>query len=419
MLPTATLETLPNGLKLVLVPDDHVESVCFGLFVASGSRHEESAVAGISHFIEHMLFKGTQKRTALEISQAIEGHGGNFNAYTSEESTCFYAYLPYDCLATGIDVICDMYVNAAIPAAEFARERNVVLEEIKMYDDEPDSVASENLTRAMFPGNALGLPIAGSAETLTQMTPETLRAYIRKAYVPAATVAVVAGRFDAARARRLVVEALGGLEGGAPRPFVPVKARPKPLKEIRAERDIQQVQLALGYRMFGVHASFAKKAAANVFNGLMGRSMSSRLFQNVREKRGLSYDIQSNIQFFEDVGGWTVTAGLDSQRSAEALAVIDRELKRICAKKPSSTELRRAKDFLTGNFRLGLEQIRARMFYFGNCVMTYGDVRSPQEVVDFISAVTPDDVLAVANEILADQNRSVSWVVPKNRKGRG
>lgn len=418
MLPPATCETLPNGLKLVLCPDDHVESVCFGLFVASGSRHEAPEDAGISHFIEHMLFKGTAKRSALEISQAIEGHGGNFNAYTSEESTCFYAYLPCEFLATGVDVISDMYVNAAIPEAEFERERNVVLEEIKMYGDEPDSVASENLSRAMFPKNPLGLPIAGTGETLRGMTPETLRAYISKAYVPAATVAVVAGRFDSGEARRLVVDALGGLGGGVPLPFRRVGARPRPVKEIRAERDVQQMQLAIGYRMFGVRASMHKKAAANVFNGIMGRSMSSRLFQSVREKRGLSYDIQSNVQFFEDVGGWAVTAGLDASRSEEALAVIDRELARIRAKRPSAAEVRRAKDFLMGNFRLGLEQVRSRMFYFGNCVMTYGDVRSPESIVADIAAIAPDDVLEVANEILRDDYRSVSWVTPRGREAR-
>ena len=281
MLPVATLETLDNGLKIVLVPDDHVESLCFGLFVASGSRHEGPADAGISHFIEHMLFKGTKKRTALEISQAIEGRGGNFNAYTSEEGTCFYAYLPCDYLATAVDIISDMYLHAAIPDAEFARERQVILEEIKMYADEPDSVASENLSRALFPDNPLGLPIAGSAATLDKMTPRSLRAYIRKAYVPSATTAVVAGRFEPAVARALVAEALGGLAKGDPLSIVPVKARPRPVKEVRAERDIQQVQLALGFRTFGVRAPARKKYAANVFDALMGRSMSSRLFQSV------------------------------------------------------------------------------------------------------------------------------------------
>ncbi len=415
MLPTAALEVLENGLKLVLVPDDHVEGVCFGLFVASGSRHETSEMAGISHFIEHMLFKGTKTRSALDISTAIEGHGGTFNAYTSEEGTCFFAHMPYDCLSTAVEVISDMYAHAAIPDGEFKRERGVVLEEIKMYADEPDSVASENLSRALFPKNALGLPIAGEAATLNKMTPKTLRDYIRRAYVPKATCAVIAGRFDAAEARRLVQKSLGELDGGEPLSFTPVKARPYPLKEIRVERDIQQVQLALGFRCFGVHAADRKKYAANVFDCLMGRTMSSRLFQSVREKRGLSYDIRSQLQYFEDVGGWAVTAGLDTARVDEAVTTIEREFARIRAKRPSAVEMRRTKDFLLGNFRLGLENQRSRMFFFGNCVQTYGKVRDPQEIVKGIAAVTADDVLAIANEILDEKYKSVSWVTPKAR----
>ena len=414
MLPTASLQVLPNGLKLVLVPDDHVESVCFGLFVESGSRHELPEYAGISHLIEHMLFKGTKTRSALEISQAIEGRGGNFNAYTCEESTCFFAYMPYDALPTAVDIICDMYANPAIPDGEFERERHVVLEEIKMYGDEPDSVASENLSRALFPKNALGLPIAGEAATLDKMTPQTLRDYIRRAYVPRATVAVVAGRFDPAEVRRLVEQALGGLADRDPLPFVPVRARPYPQKEIRAQRDVQQVQLALGYRTFGVHAPKRKKLAATVFDCLMGRTMSSRLFQSVREKHGLSYDIRSQLQFFEDVGGWCVMAGLDTVRVDLAMKTIEKEFARIRAKKPSAAEMRRTKDYLLGNFRLGLENQRARMFFFGNSVMTYGEIRSPQEMVDGIAAVTANDVLAVANEILQDKYRSISWVTPKS-----
>lgn len=413
MLPTASLEILKNGLKLVLVPDDHVEGVCFGLFVASGSRHESPEFAGISHFIEHMLFKGTKTRSALEISQAIEGHGGNFNAYTSEEGTCFFAHMPYNCLSAAVDVISDMFANAAIPDGEFVRERGVVLEEIKMYADEPDAVASENLSRALFPGNALGLPIAGDAATLMKMSAKTLRDYIKRAYVPKATCAVVAGRFDPAVARRLVEEDLGGMKGGAPLPFVPVRKRPRPLREIRAERDVQQVQLALGFRCFGVHASERKKCAANVFDCLMGRTMSSRLFQSVREKRGLSYDIRSQLQYFEDVGGWAVTAGLDTARVDQAVETIEKEFARIRAKAPSAAEIRRTKDYLLGNFRLGLENQRARMFFFGNCVQTYGEVRDPQDVVKGIEAVSPADVLSVANEILDDTFKSVSWVTPK------
>lgn len=409
----ATLERLPNGLQAVFVPDDHVESVCFGLFVSSGSRHESAEDAGMSHFIEHMLFKGTEKRSALEISQAIEGRGGNFNAYTSEESTCFYAHMPYDCIGTAVGTITDMYMNASIPDDEFERERGVVLEEIKMYGDEPDSVASENLSRAMFPGNALGMPIAGTPETLGKMTPRRMREYIKRAYVPAATTAVLAGRFDTAEGMRLIAETLGRMPEGKPLKYEAVNARKRPVKEVTAERDIRQVQLAMGFRTFGVRAPLRKKYAAKVFDCLMGKSMSSRLFQSIRERRGLSYDIHSQLQHFEETGGWAITAGLDTARVDEAFAAIERELKLICAKKPSAAELRRTKDYLIGNFRLGMEAQRSRMFYYGGCAQTYGKLYSPDEIIAGLEGVTAAEVLEAANEIITERNRSVSWVKPK------
>ena len=413
MFPTAHLTTFPNSLKLVLVPDDHVESICFGLFIASGSRHEKAADAGISHFIEHMLFKGTKTRSALDISRAIEGQGGNFNAYTSEESTCFYASMPCECLSTAVSIITDMYSNAAIPEADFVRERNVIIEEIKMYDDEPDSVASENLSRALFPKNALGLPIAGSAKTLMPMTAQRLRDYIARAYVPSATTAVIAGRFDSSEATRLIQETLGRMKGGRPLSYVPLNKRVQPIREMRVERDINQVQMALGFRMFGANASMHKKCTAAIFDALMGRSMSSRLFQSIREKRGLSYDIRSQLQYFHDVGGWAITAGLNTSRVDAAVAAIDRELDRIRETKPSNAELKRTKDYLVGNFRLGLESMRSRLFYYGNCIQTYGCIHEPGEVVEVLAAVTAEDVRNVAEEILDEKNRAVSWVVPK------
>ena len=410
MLPEAELETLPNGLRIVYAQDYGAESVSFGLFVASGSRHEGAADAGVSHFIEHMLFKGTKKRSALAISQAIEGRGGNFNAWTSEEGTCFYAYLPAEGLAVAVDILCDMYLHAAIPAAEFVRERRVILEEIKMYDDEPDSVAAENLSRLLFPNNALGLPIAGGEKTLAKMTPAYMKRYMRRAYVPAATVAVVAGRFDRAQARRLVIAHLGRMSSAKRLSFKPVDLSLPVVPQMKAERDIQQVQLALGFRTFGTMDD--RRYAAAVFDTLMGRTMSSRLFQSVREKRGLSYDIRSQLQLFSDVGGWCVTAGLDAARTGQALKAIETEIDRIRQKKPSAAELRRTKDYILGNFRLGFEQPRTRLFYFGLGVLNYGRIVPAAETVEHLEAVTSEEVLAVAQEILQDCNKAESWVVP-------
>jgi predicted Zn-dependent peptidase len=413
MLPQATMETLPNGLKIVFVPESHSEAVAFGIFVASGSRHETAKTAGISHFIEHMLFKGTAKRSALEISQSIEGKGGNFNAYTSEETTCFYSYLPSDAFKTSVDILTDMYTNAAIPEKDFAIEKGVILEEIKMYDDEPDAVAAENLSRALFHKNTLGLPIAGSAKSLMPMTAQDLRDYIKKAYVPSATVAVVSGRFDESLARDLIVSTLGAKEKAPRLKYTKVKADAKVVPEIKVERDISQVQMAMGYKIFG--NTDKRKYTATVFDCMMGRTMSSRLFQAVREKRGLSYDIRSNLQFFGDVGGWTINAGIDSSRVSLAVKAIETELDRIRQKKPSASELRRTKDYLIGNFKLSMEQVRSRLFYFGASTLAYGKIIDPAEGIERIEAVTADEVQAVAQQMTDDSKKSISWVTPKSK----
>ena len=403
-------ETLGNGLRGVLVPCE-AESVAVGLFVASGSRHESKRTAGISHFIEHMLFKGTPTRRPIDISRAIEGRGGNFNAFTGEESTCYYAHLPSEYLAEAVDILSDMYLNASIPEAEFAREKQVIVEEIRMYADEPDSVAMENLQRALFPMSRLGAPIAGSPASLAPMKPADLRRYMRTHYQPAKTVVVVAGSFDDAVALKLVGKALGGRRPGA-RPFSGDDAcTGRPVGWVSAERDINQSQLALGYRTFGIRDR--RKYAATVMDAILGRGMSSRLFQEVREKRGLSYDIASRMQFFIDAGMYTVTAGLDPSKADAALATVERELARICEKAVPSAELKRVKDFLVGNFRLGQERVTSKMFFFGQTMLSFGRLVLPSEQVDAVRAVTSADVQAVARAVLRPQNRSISWVVPK------
>ena len=407
----ATMTTLRNGLRVVLVPCE-AESVAFGIFVASGSRHEDAAAAGVSHLIEHMLFKGTPTRSTLEITQAIEGRGGNFNACTGEEGTCYYAHMPSEFLDEAVDVISDMYLRATIPADEFAREKQVVVEEIRMYADEPDSVAMENLQRDLFPGSALGAPVSGSEASLVPMTPAFLRRYMKSHYRPDNTAAVLVGSFDPARALEAVGSRLGGFRRAAPPPRPADRhGKVKPLASV--EREVAQAQLALGYRTFGVDAG--RHYAVTVMDAVLGRGMSSRLFQEVREKRGLSYDVSSRQHFFSDAGMFTVTAGLDAAKAERALETIDRELRRISTRRVPADELRRTKEFLVGNFRLGHERVTSKLFFYGQTLMTFGRLVEPAEQVEGVRAVTADDVLGVARDIFRPENRSVSWVLPKSR----
>ena len=404
------VEELRNGLRVVLVPCE-AESVAVGLFIASGSRHETAKTAGISHFIEHMLFKGTPTRRPIDITRAIEGRGGNFNACTGEESTCYYAHLPCEYLAEAVDILSDMYLRATIPSDEFVREKQVIIEEIRMYADEPDSVAMENLQRALFPRSTLGAPVAGTPESLKPMRPADLKRYIKSHYLPSNTVVVIVGNFDETKAVKLV----GGAFGAHRRQSTAIDCdralSGAPISLVSASKEIAQTQLALGYRTFGIGDS--RKYAATVLDAILGRGMSSRLFQEVREKRGLSYDISSRMQFFQDAGMFTITAGLDPAKAKDALATIDRELKRIREKPVPAAELKRTKDFLIGNFRLSHEKVTSKLFFYGQTMLSFGRLVSPQEQVEGIRAVTAADVKGVANAILKQSNRSISWVVPK------
>ena len=409
---------LGNGMRVVLVPCE-AESVAFGIFVASGSRHESAKTAGISHFIEHMLFKGTPSRRPVDITRAIEGRGGNFNACTGEESTCYFAHLPSEYLGEAVDILADMYRNALIPADEFDREKEVVIEEIKMYADEPDSVAMENLQRNLFPDSPLGAPVAGTPESLVPMRPADLKRYIRAHYRPDNTIAVLVGAFDPDTALKEVAKRFPGRakKRKVAAPFcLANEADAKFLsreigKETIAYKDIKQAQLALGYRTFGIGDK--RKYAATVMDAILGRGMMSRLFQEVREKRGLSYDISSRMQFFQDAGMFTVTAGLDVKKREKALATIDRELERICEKRVLAAELNRTKEFLVGNFRLSHEKITSKLFFYGQTMLAFNRLVSPQEQVDGIRAVTAEDVQSAARAIFRPKNRSVSWVLPQ------
>ena len=404
------LKTLRNGLRAVLVPCE-AESIAFGLFVASGSRHEDAAHAGISHFIEHMLFKGTPTRSPLDITQAIEGRGGNFNACTGEESTCYFAHLPNECLDEAIDILSDMYLRATIPADEFAREKQVVIEEIKMYADEPDSVALENLQRNLFPASPLGAPVAGSAASLAPMTPAVLRRYVKTHYRPDDTIAVLVGAFDPDKALQTLEAKLGRFARKAAASAAAEEDHGTVVPTASVTREINQAQLALGYRTFGLRDP--RKYAATVLDAVLGRGMSSRLFQEVREKRGLSYDISSRLHLFADAGMFTVTAGLDASKADAARATIDRELARITTTRVGAEELRRTKEFLIGNFRLSHEKMTSKLFFYGQTMLAFGRLVSPTEQIAGIRAVTATDVRDVAREIFRPENRSVSWVLPK------
>ena len=405
------LRRLSNGLRAIFVPQE-AESIAVGVFIASGARHESERTAGISHFIEHMLFKGTPTRRPIDITMAFEGCGGNFNAYTGEDTTCYWAHLPNEHIDEAIDIFSDMYLNSTIPTNEFEREKQVIIEEIKMYADEPDQVAMETMQRNLFNDSQLGSPVEGSVDSLQPMTPSILRRYIKEHYLPTNTVVVVVGKFDLESAYKTVNSRFGKFKRNIvgpiamDNPFVK-----KPIATQTIHKSINQAQLALGYRTFGITDPY--NYALVLLDAILGRGMSSRLFQSVREKRGLSYDISSRMQFFVDAGIFTISAGLDSAKTQTALRVIEKEIKRICEHKIPAKEIKRTKDFLIGNFRLSHEKITSQMLFYGQTALSFNRLVMPSEQIEAISNVSADELMAVANRIFKSTNRSICWVLPK------
>ena len=410
MLDHVDVTVLKNGATVVSSRMPDAESVSVGIWVGAGGRHETPRLAGVSHFLEHMLFKGTPTRSALAISQAIEGRGGYLNAYTQEESTCYYARLPHEYLEQAFDVLADMYLHAVIGEEDFNRERDVILEEIKMYQDLPQHVVQEKLQEVMFKGHPLGAPLSGDEAALRRMTRETLLRYKARAYAPPASIFVFAGRLDHAACVACVERAVGARRTAKGVPFKRVDGTVAQERLVCVRKEIAQVHAVVGFRIFGRHDD--RRYALRVLNGLLGENMSSRLFQSVRERHGLCYSIQSSFQLFEETGLFTVSGGFDTQRARAALKLTAKEIRRVLTSSVGAAELKRTKEYLLGAFRLGLEGAGSQMTYLGECMQNYGRFIHPDETIAAIQAVTAADVRHVAEDVFEPSRMTLSLVVP-------
>lgn len=404
------LTTLENGVRVVSSVLPHVESVAMGIALSVGSRHETRAMAGASHYLEHLLFKGTPKRSALDISRAIEGRGGYLNAFTQEESTCYYARCSFDRLAPSFDVLADMVLNANCAKADVEKERQVILEEIRMYRDQPHCYVQELMQESVWPGHALGRPVIGYDETVGAMTADAIRDYKTKNYVPGAIVAAFAGKLEHAKCVDYVASLFADLK---PRRRARLSRFPesrRPSLAVAVEREIEQTHLSLAFRGFG--RKDPRRHALRVLNTVLGANMSSRLFQVVREKHGLAYSIHSWTQLFADSGMFCVGAGLDRQRSAKALQLILKEIDRVRMRKVTAGELRRAKDYIVGQLRLGLENTSNQMMWVSDSILTYGKFIDPEETLEAVRNVTAEEIQDLASSLFNKQNISVAMVTP-------
>jgi predicted Zn-dependent peptidase len=374
------------------------QTVAVGIWAAVGSRHESARIGGISHFLEHLLFKGTKRRSARRISEEVEGVGGDLNAYTTEERTCYYAAASSEHLGRVTDVLCDMYRNSRLDAGEIERERGVIVEEIEMIRDEPAQHVQELLTAETWKGSSLARPITGTKKSLGSITRGDIKDHLASHYHAGSTILTAAGAVDHEEVMEFAKSFLGKLPiGPSTRRLTPPGRQSSP-RIVIEERESQQTQLALSFR--GVGAKDPCRYAVSLLHVLLGGNMSSRLFQELREKRGLCYSVSTSLSTHSDCGAFEVALGLDGGNVTKALGIILRECERITAKGPSTAELKRACDYSVGTSRMALERAATQNYRLGTSLLTYGKIVPPDQVYDRLAKVTPEEIRKVASQVL-------------------
>ncbi|MEI8120735.1 MAG: pitrilysin family protein [bacterium] len=408
-------ETLPNGCRVVTALMNHVESVSMGVWVGAGGRCETKELSGASHFVEHLLFKGTKRRSAREISQTIEGRGGDINAFTQEESTCYYARVATSQTWEAMDVLLDMMLHSRFASVDIRKERDVVIEEIMMVRDQPHQQVEEMLGELMWKNHALGRPIAGTVETVRKFTRETLLAYKDRYYTPSNMVLAFAGKVDHRACVERVKKAFSVRGPILSRRFSPLggEVAQHPFRALH--KDIEQTHLALGFRGFGRHDP--RRYALKLLSVILGENMSSRLFQVIREQHGLAYSIQCGGHLFDDTGAFVVTAGLDRDRLERALTLIVREIRKLKDKPVGKLEFNRARDYSMGQIQLGFETTTSQMMWVGEHILSYGRVKSPEEGIQALQAVSFQDVQRLAEDLLCPARCSLALVMPHVTEG--
>ena len=401
---------LNNGLTVATAEMPHMMSVSVGLWVGVGSRYEPAQLNGVCHFIEHLLFKGTKKRSAQEISQAVEGIGGYLNAFTSEETTCFHARACYDRFEELLDVLLDMLLDSKFAPADIAKEREVIKEEMAMYLDEPQHHVQELLNTTLWPDQPLGRPITGTEKTLDAMTRQHLLGYLNDNYVAGNVLIVAAGRLNHRHVVRAVARYASRFPDAARPRFTPAHSKQDKPRIRLFTKKTEQTQIALGIRTCSRQDE--RRYALRLLNTILGENMSSRLFQVVREDHGLAYSIYSTPSFFGDTGDLVISAGLDTDNVTQVLRLVLRELRRMSEAAPNAAELRRARDYVIGQIDLGLESTDNQMNWLGEQLLGYGTILRPAQIKRHLREVTAGEIRAVARDFFRPERLNLALVSP-------
>ncbi len=400
-----TKTVLDNGIRVISEHIPHLHSASIGVWVATGSRHEGESERGISHFIEHMLFKGTERRTAREIAREIDSVGGVLNAFTSRECTCYYAKVLDTFLPRAVDLLADILLNSLFADEDVEKERQVILQEIGMIEDTPDDLIHDLFTRNFWGGHPLGKSIIGTAESVGSFTGAMAQEYRKRRYLPCDIIISAAGRVD----HDELVKLLAPFAAMIPEKAEEAGIVPVPCGGMeRFQRDLEQVHLCLGTR--GISHTDANRHAGYLMNTLLGSGMSSRLFQEIREKRGLVYSVYSYLSPHTDVGSMVVYAGAEEGKIAQVVELVLAELKRLKREPVPDEELEAARNHFAGHMLLSLESSDNRMTRLAKTELHFGRNIPVEELLEAFRKVTAEDILDLANNLFDDSSLSLALI---------
>ena len=395
---------LDNGVRVLHEKLEHVRSCALGVWVENGSCHEPDELAGISHYIEHMMFKGTESRSAADLAKAFDAIGGQVNAFTTKEHTCYYARTLDTHVQKAAELLCDMVLHSAFRPEDVDLERGVILEEIGMYEDTPEDLVSEILSAAVYPSQPLGRPILGTQGTLQHIDSEALKDYCSKQYVGENTIISLCGSFSDADLKA-VCDAFSALPAGQPREMPQATYRKAVVVK---KKDIEQNHLLLVFP--GLYANHPDRYVLAALNNILGAGMSSRLFQRVRERSGLCYSIYSFTSLYQNTGVLGIYVALGRETQEDALRMIREELERFKTEGITEEELARTKEQLKTTLLMSLESTNSRMSSMARNEMIFGHAQSPEEAVEKLDKVTVEDVHRLAKELLDFEQMSFSAV---------
>jgi predicted Zn-dependent peptidase len=402
-----------NGLVVVSEVMPHLRSVSLGVWVKCGSRYEDAKNVGISHFIEHLLFKGTQTRSAADIAKAIDSVGGQLDAFTEKEYIGFYARVLDEHLPFAFELMSDIVLNPAFPIREMQRERNVIFEEINMVEDTPQELILDLYMERFWKGHPLGQPISGTKESVANISRNDVRKFFKKNYNASSIVIAVAGNVRHQKVVRLAERYFGRLEPGSPaNPGPPPKTHAG--RHIRKKANLEQTHICLG--TVSPPVASEERYCSHLLSNILGGGMSSRLFQNIREKRGLVYSIYSMLNLYHDAGSLAIYAGTAPENASEVVELVLKELGRLKTQLVSSQELKRAKENVKGSVMLSLESSSSRMTHLAQQMIYYGRYYQPEEILEAVERVTAREIRNLANKSF--DSSSLMLTALSSRNGR-